>query len=193
MKTATVEDFLAKVALFTQLDDDRQTDTVKLMTIHSSKGMEFPYVFLCGLNECFFPGRRIQTVLEMEEERRLAYVAMTRAQQGLHLSDAEGTANDGLFKYPSRFIFDSSEAWVDFDVPLDESLHARARRYIEEDERLLIDTDALLTPGDRVTHPVFGAGTLLAVQRQSGSYSVQFDALATDRTLQFGAPLTKMR
>ena len=73
------------------------------MTVHAAKGLEFPYVFLCGMNEGVFPSRKILTLPGMEEERRLAYVAMTRAEKGLALSAAEGYNFDGSPRFPSRF------------------------------------------------------------------------------------------
>ncbi len=75
---ATIEDFLSRIALFTNLDHESSRETVKLMTVHTSKGMEFPRVFICGLSEGIFPSRRTITPEDMAEERRLAYVAMTR-------------------------------------------------------------------------------------------------------------------
>src|SRR5574344_3045351 len=66
---ATLENFLAHVALFTDLDREEKNDTVKLLTIHAAKGMEFPYVFLCGMNEGVFPSRKVVTPEDMEEEQ----------------------------------------------------------------------------------------------------------------------------
>ena len=64
------------------------------MTVHAAKGLEFPYVFLCGMNEGIFPSRKVRTRQGMEEERRLAFVAVTRAEKGLYLSEADGTNFD---------------------------------------------------------------------------------------------------
>lgn len=86
---ATVFHYLAHVALFTNNDIEDNSDKVKLMTVHAAKGLEFPYVMLCGMNEGVFPSRKIKDLLGMEEERRLAFVAMTRAEKGLYLSGAE--------------------------------------------------------------------------------------------------------
>ena len=65
------------------------------MTVHAAKGLEFPHVFLCGMNEGIFPSRKVRTLPGMEEERRLAYVALTRAEHGLFLSEADGRNFDG--------------------------------------------------------------------------------------------------
>lgn len=87
---ATAAQFLAHVAMFTNADAQDTSDKVKLMTVHAAKGLEFPYVFLCGMNEGVFPSRKVKDISSMEEERRLAFVAMTRAERQLYLSGAEG-------------------------------------------------------------------------------------------------------
>lgn len=103
---STLEHYLSHVALFTNSDAADNSDKVKLMTVHSAKGLEFPYVFLCAMNEGVFPSKKTDTIQKMEEERRLAFVAMTRAQKGLYLSEAEGRNFDGFPRYPSRFLLD---------------------------------------------------------------------------------------
>ncbi len=80
---AKLEDYLQHVALFTNTDMDDKGDRVKLMTVHAAKGLEFPYVFLCGLNEGICPGRRVETRESMEEERRIAFVAVTSTMDDL--------------------------------------------------------------------------------------------------------------
>lgn len=85
---STMEHYLAHIALFSNGDVAKQGDKVKLMTVHAAKGLEFPYVFLCGMNEGIFPSRKVRTLPGMEEERRLAFVALTRAEKGLYLSEA---------------------------------------------------------------------------------------------------------
>ena len=100
---ATLEHYLNHVALFTNADaSDAAADKVKLMTAHAAKGLEFPYVFLCGMNEGIFPSRRTSTLPAMEEERRLAFVAMTRAEKRLFLSESEGRNIDGSERYGPR-------------------------------------------------------------------------------------------
>lgn len=101
-----LEHYLSHVALFTNNDAADNSDKVKLMTVHSAKGLEFPYVFLCAMNEGVFPSKKTDTIQKMEEERRLAFVAMTRAQKGLYLSEAEGRNFDSSPRYPSRFLMD---------------------------------------------------------------------------------------
>ena len=98
---ATMEHYLSHVALFSNADGQEPGDKVKLMTVHAAKGLEFPYVFLCEMNEGIFPSRKTRTLPGMEEERRLAFVAVTRAEKRLFLSEAEGRNLDGSPRDPS--------------------------------------------------------------------------------------------
>ncbi len=189
---ATLEDFLQRAALFTDLDREDKRDAVKMLTIHAAKGMEFKNVFLCGMNEGIFPSRKVQTPEDMEEERRIAYVAMTRAKDRLFISDAEGKANDGIFKYPSRFIFEAAgEDMKNFDIekPLDKSLVEQSQKIIKYDEGRLKAAATQFKKGDRVRHKVFGAGTIVLVNDKAFCYTIKFDDLATERSVQFAAPL----
>jgi len=178
----SLDDYLSKVALFSNIDKDDRKDSVKLMTIHTSKGLEFKYVFVCGMNEGIFPSRRKMTKQEMEEERRLAYVALTRAGDMLYLTDAEGINYDNSFRYPSRFVFD-----VDFDkydvVGMDREEFLRQSKAAPPPAPS--DTAEAFSPsydlGDRVSHPVFGAGTLTGIS--DTGYSVQFDNLSGCREI----------
>lgn len=180
---ATLEDFLSRVALLTNLDHEDLRESVKLMSIHTSKGMEFPYVFICGMNEGVFPSRRINTPDEMDEERRLAYVAMTRAMDRLYLSDSEGVSNDGIFKFPSRFIFDAGKQNLKFVKELDPYLEIHSQNVSAK------LPENIFRVGERVEHPVFGPGTIMAVNMGESSYSILFDKLKTERGIQFGAKL----
>lgn len=189
---ATLEDFLQRAALFTDLDREDKRDAVKMLTIHAAKGMEFKNVFLCGMNEGIFPSRKVQTPEDMEEERRIAYVAMTRAKDRLFISDAEGKANDGIFKYPSRFIFEAAgEDMKNFDIekPLDKSLVEQSQKIIKYDESRLKAAATQFKKGDRVRHKVFGDGTIVLVNDKAFCYTIKFDDLATERSVQFAAPL----
>ena len=182
---ATLEEFLAKVALLTNWDKKDQREAIKLMTIHTAKGMEFPFVFICGLNEGVFPSRKITTPEEMDEERRIAYVAMTRAMKKLYLSDSEGVSSENVFKLPSRFIFDIGRDYLDYIRELPKSFEGRVNR-LQKQSAL-----GHFNVGDRVSHPVFGQGTIEAVNAKDLIYRIQFDNLATARDIQFRAPLTK--
>ncbi len=189
---ATLEDFLQRAALFTDLDREDKRDAVKMLTIHAAKGMEFKNVFLCGMNEGIFPSRKVQTPEVMEEERRIAYVAMTRAKDRLFISDAEDKANDGIFKYPSRFIFEAAgEDMKNFDIEksLDKGLVEQSQKIINYDESRLKAAATQFKKGDRVRHKVFGAGTIVLVNDKAFCYTIKFDDLATERSVQFSAPL----
>lgn len=97
-------EFVQSVALMSSEDSDNKQDCVTLMTIHSAKGLEFPVVFVCGLSEGYLPSGRAATMEQVEEERRLAYVAYTRAKEKLILSDSEGKGFSGEMRETSRFI-----------------------------------------------------------------------------------------
>ena len=105
----TLGNYLDHAALFTNMDQTEKASAVKLMTIHAAKGMEFPVVFLCGLSEGIFPGKRADTRERLEEERRLAYVAFTRAKDRLFLSDAAGSNYDSSSRCPSRFLHNAEK------------------------------------------------------------------------------------
>ena len=101
-----MEHYLSHVALFSNADGQEPGDKVKLMTVHAAKGLEFPVVFMVGLEEGLFPSSRAEEEADMEEERRLAYVGMTRAMQDLFLTWAQSRFAFGGRNYtmPSRFL-----------------------------------------------------------------------------------------
>ncbi|MBQ6671301.1 MAG: UvrD-helicase domain-containing protein [Firmicutes bacterium] len=188
---ASAEDYLAHVAMFTNSDTADPGDKVRLMTVHAAKGLEFPYVFLCGLNEGVFPSRKVNALPQMEEERRLAFVAMTRAEKRLFLSDAEGRNIDGSVRYPSRFILDIDDGLLEYDVPLEEGLVKAAADYIQSSRRYLPEkAPELLAPGTRVRHAVFGDGSVLGSDPSRRAYTIQFDSLDTPREISFRAKLS---
>ncbi|MBQ1661002.1 MAG: UvrD-helicase domain-containing protein [Treponema sp.] len=187
----TLELFLQHLALFTDLDREDSSDAVKMLTIHAAKGMEFPYVFVCGMNEGVFPGRKVQTPEDMEEERRIAYVAFTRAKKGLFLSDAEGKANDGIFKYPSRFIFDAGMENLELENKLDDELLSQTKKIITYDETRLKNMKTLFKAGDEILHPVFGKGKIILVNTNASCYTIKFDGMETERSILFTAKLEK--
>ena len=187
----TLEDYLAHVALFTNADTAEQGDKVKLMTVHAAKGLEFPTVFLCGMDEGIFPSRKVKTLPGMEEERRLAFVAMTRAERRLILTGSGGRNHDGSPRFPSRFVLDIDPALLDYVLPPEEGLIHTARSYIENSSRALKsgEEESLLPAGQRVNHAMFGAGTILEADEKRGSYLVKFDRLDTPRRLSARAKL----
>lgn len=187
----TLPHYLNHVALFTNADTAEQGAKVRLMTVHASKGLEFPYVFLCGMNEGIFPSRKVRTIQGMEEERRLAFVAMTRAEKGLYLSESDGRNYEGAPRYPSRFLLDINQSLLTFTLPPQEGLIQAAKDYIDHAQIDLRDEDSnsLMEAGQRVKHSTFGLGTVQAVDIDKGAYLVQFDELQTPRKISFRARL----
>ena len=182
-ETVTLGNYLDHAALFTNMDTGERAQAVKLMTVHSAKGLEFPVVFVCGLSEGIFPGKRANTQEKLEEERRLCYVAFTRARDRLFLSDAAGTGYDGSFRYPSRFLFNAEKENVDYVMPLDPHLEEKTLRSIQETEDWASDTPKQSDlVGKRVTHQVFGPGTVIGIPRDGQGVIVQFDSIVTPRT-----------
>ena len=199
---ATLDEYLQNVVLFTNADEDPgDKDQVQLMTIHNAKGLEFPYVFVCGMNEGFFPAKKVQTKIQLEEERRLAYVAFTRAEDGLFLSDAEGGgAGEEAVRYPSRFLLEMDLADLHIVNGFNEEWYRAAREHIAEAERnrdLLGDgqLDSAMIPkaafgvGARVHHRILGFGTVEKVDEENFGYTLRFDNVATPRTIHFEYPL----
>ena len=187
---ATLEHYLAHVALFTNSDAEEAGDRVRLMTVHAAKGLEFPYVFLCEMNEGIFPSRKTSTLPGMEEERRLAFVAMTRAEKRLFLSEAKGRNIDGSPRYPSRFLLDIAPELLEHTEPPEEGLVKEARDYIETSERFLPEKEPeAFAAGQRVRHPIMGLGTVVGVDTDAGAHLVRFDGFATPRAISFRAKL----
>lgn len=181
-----LEHYLAHVAMFTNADIDGG-DKVKLMTVHTAKGLEFPYVFLCAMNEGIFPSKKTSTLQGMEEERRLAFVAVTRAKKRLFISEAQGRNFDGTPRYPSRFILDIDPPLLEFTEKLQDGLVEEAREYIGlTDIRLReTDKDGLFAVGQRVRHALFGCGTVTDVNTDKSAYTVAFDGMETPRSIAF--------
>lgn len=181
-----LESYLAHIALFTNSDAAEGGDKVRLMTVHTAKGLEFPYVFICSVNEGVFPSKKTKTREGMEEERRLAFVALTRAMKRLYLSDAEGWNHDGSPRYPSRFIFDIDEKLLEISGEVREDLKVGAKRFAEAKDAQLDDgCTEMLNEGTRVRHKVFGNGTVLGADCDSGAHVIQFDNMSTPRNISF--------
>ncbi|MBI6118452.1 ATP-dependent helicase [Salegentibacter maritimus] len=136
----SLAEFLEDVALATDMDKDTgDDDRVALMTIHLAKGLEFPYVYIVGLEEDLFPsGMSMNTRSELEEERRLFYVALTRAEKQAYLTYTQSRYRWGklIDAEPSRFIEEVDEQYVDYMIPQDDYKY-----------KPLIDTDIF---GDEV-------------------------------------------
>jgi DNA helicase-2/ATP-dependent DNA helicase PcrA len=188
---STLENYLAHVAFLSNSDAASGKNAVKLMTVHAAKGLEFPYVFLCGLEEGVFPSKKTATLEGMEEERRLAFVAFTRAEKGLFLTDAEGRNLDGSYRFPSRFIFNVDQTFLTYTNPLDDSLISESKWSIRNSEKMLQPAPDGISfrPGSRIVHSIMGPGEVLDIDRDQAAYVIKFDDLATLRKISFKANL----
>ncbi len=180
----TLEAYLAHAALFTNMDASLGKDEVKLMTVHTAKGLEFPTVFLCGMNEGIFPSRKTRTIEAMQEERRLAFVAVTRAEKRLYLWGYEGVNFDGSLRYPSRFLLDMDDN-VSFSPELPDDLREGTVSYVKlQDERIKLGNEPpRFMAGTRIRHMILGDGTIDEVL--DGAYLISFDEMDTPRKISF--------
>lgn len=172
-----LDGFLEEVALISDLDQaDLNSDAVTLMTLHAAKGLEFPVVFMIGMEETIFPhSRALYDQSEMEEERRLCYVGMTRAREELYLISATGRMLYGGVQHnpPSRFLsevdgqvqqnmgsnfsFGFTSGQSEYTEPLGKPMDDEPR-YVPE-----------LNEGDNVRHQVFGVGTIVELDGDTAS------------------------
>jgi DNA helicase-2/ATP-dependent DNA helicase PcrA len=187
----TLEGYLSSIALLVNADADTSHNAVRLMTVHTAKGLEFPHVFLCGLSEGLFPSKKTATPQAMEEERRLAFVAFTRAEDALYLSDAEGRNLDGSYRVPSRFIFNVDPPLIHYTAPLPDHLMEEAAARIAGSNKELntAATQKVWRIGDRVVHSVMGPGEIINIDQTRSAYLIRFDELGTDRFISFKAKL----
>lgn len=186
----SLEQFLQQVALQSGEDAGDGKDTVKLMTIHSSKGLEFPAVFILGFTEGIFPSAKTigeRKKLGLEEERRLCYVAITRAEKYLFLMDSEGTSPNGIKKLVSRFLTEIGEENYVRIGQISDDLRRESRSYTEKlNSELSEEETGSRKAGDVVEHHIFGRGTIEAVDEKRGSYLVRFDGLKQARNISAG-------
>ncbi len=182
---STMDSYLRHIALFSNSDAETKTDKVKLMTVHSAKGLEFPYVILCGMNEGIFPSRKTMSMKAMEEERRLAFVAMTRAEKGLFLTGAEGRNFDGSPRYPSRFILDIDQKLIVYTKKPGDSLLRSLKEHIKTNERIMLEREnrVVYPAGTKVRHTVFGEGLIEEVDEDKEAYVIRFRKMDTARMI----------
>ena len=189
-----LEHYLTHIALYTNSDAEGKGDKVKLMTVHAAKGLEFPYVFLCAMNEGVFPSKKTNTLEKMEEERRLAFVAMTRAEKRLYLSECEGRNLDGSPRFPSRFVLDIDDSLLEHTNAPNDSLIRDAKDYIEATVRYMPENlnEIVLPIGQRVRHAVFGEGTVVDAFTGKGAHLIKFEGMDTPRMISFKVKLTAL-
>ena len=181
--------YLQHISLFSNDDRVNKKDSVSMMTIHTAKGLEFPYVFVCGLTEGIFPSRRANTERQLEEERRLAYVAFTRAGDKLYLSDAEGTDHVGQYRYPSRFLFDAGKENIEYIVELNDDMIDSVKEKADGQVKWLGCAFDFCV-GDRVSHEFFGAGEIIDIDSDRQVYIIKFDNIATPRSIDYRISLS---
>jgi DNA helicase-2/ATP-dependent DNA helicase PcrA len=180
----TLTDFLEQVSLVADADEipdgERHGGVVTLMTLHTAKGLEFPVVFLTGMEEHVFPHQRSMTDdKELEEERRLAYVGITRAQRRLYLTRAVARTWWGRPEYhkQSRFLDEIPGHLIEWRrderavaAPAAERLAQRSGGRTPGNRRV-----PSLSPGDKVTHDAYGLGTVLSVEGRGDDPEAKID------------------
>lgn len=215
----TLSDFLEEVSLITDIDNyDNNADSVVLMTVHSAKGLEFPVVFLPGMEENIFPGMAsVYVPSEVEEERRLAYVAITRAKEELYIFHAESRMIFGMTNRNrvSRFVEEIPEALVEHTRSRDYSARpvsmpsfGGAKPFGEAPKTKSVAEAGGFTPkprvkpapagtyrvGDTVLHKAFGTGLIVSATPMANDtlLEVAFDKVGTKKLFANFARLTKV-
>ena len=215
----TLSDFLEEVSLITDIDNyDNNADSVVLMTVHSAKGLEFPVVFLPGMEENIFPGMAsVYVPSEVEEERRLAYVAITRAKEELYIFHAESRMIFGMTNRNrvSRFVEEIPETLVEHTRSRDYSAHpvsmpsfGGAKPFGEAPKTKSVAEAGGFTPkprvkpapagtyrvGDTVLHKAFGTGLIVSATPMANDtlLEVAFDKVGTKKLFANFARLTKV-
>ena len=204
----TLDGFLEEIALYTDLDDmNEEEDCVLMMTMHSSKGLEFPVVFLPGLEDGIFPSVRcIYDPVELEEERRLCYVGITRAKRRLYLSHAAermvfGSTNRNRL---SRFVNEIPPEKLELHDDTRPRVNAAAVRRpapplpkataVVGSRPKAAPSSATFAVGDRVKHKVFGEGTVLSITPMGNDQLIEaaFDKVGTKKIMANFARLEKV-
>ena len=199
---SSLSDFLEQIALISDIDSyEKSDDRVVLMTVHSAKGLEFDNVFLVGMEEGIFPGN--QSVYagpeEIEEERRLAYVAITRAKKRLTVTNSYtrmifGTTNRNM---PSRFLKEIPEELCSFggtkySVPTVKTDYGYSAKPMRSAHTAAAKADSNFTAGQRVRHKTFGDGLIITVTPMAGDsmLEIAFDTVGTKKLMAGYAKLT---
>lgn len=206
--------YLEEISLYTDVDKlDENSDTVVMMTMHSAKGLEFPQVFVVGVEEGIFPGTRsLESEADMEEERRLAYVAITRAKDKLYITNA---AQRMLFGQTSRNVQSRFIKEIDTDLidKIDSTTRSSrssggpikaynaytlqnqiAHKKAETESTAQIRVNIDYSVGDRVLHNIFGEGTILSVKKMSNDsmLEVAFEKVGTKKLMANFAKISKI-
>ena len=183
-ENVSLKEFINQISLQSEDDGEESPDMVKMMTIHAAKGLEFPNVFVVGFSEGIFPSAKTieeRKQLGLEEERRLCYVAITRAEKRLFLLDSEGYTQNGKQKLPSRFLKEIGEENYIRIGTISKELQEGADRFASN----LCDAPIQdsIPVGGEVSHPAFGKGTVVGYGKNGNSYVVRFPKLSSERVL----------
>lgn len=204
--------FLEEIALYTEADrDDGSLDKVTLMTVHSAKGLEFDNVFVTGLEEGIFPSSRsLDNEADLEEERRLAYVAVTRAKKKLYFTSASGRLLYGQTQrnITSRFIKEAGRELVEkhdnttLDNNKDEGITAMQSASLQQQlarNRMLQKSASIKTPteyfeGEKISHNIFGEGVIISVKKMANDalLEIAFEKVGTKKIMANFAKLKKI-
>ncbi len=205
--------FLEEISLYTDVEKiDANADAVYLMTIHSAKGLEFDSVFIAGMEENVFPGTRsLESLEDIEEERRLAYVAITRAKKKLYITHARqrmifgslsrNLASRFLKEISAEYLIKKSDEAKISDKNTDQFVTAASNPYSlqqqitgKKSELNKKSVSKTFTAGERVTHNVFGDGTVLSVKNMANDsmLEVAFDKIGTKKLMANYAKIEKI-
>lgn len=207
----TLSDFLEEISLYTDVDKlSADEDAVSLMTVHSAKGLEFPTVFIIGLEDGIFPGTRSMDNPEnLEEERRLAYVGFTRAKEKLYLTHAQQRMLFGSTQrnFLSKFVKEIDKKYIEkIDDTVtavrkaDSEAIAPSRSYTIQAELAKKKMESThkaapdeFKPGDRVKHNKFGEGTVISSSPMGGDFMLEiaFESVGTKKIMANFAKLVK--
>ena len=194
--SSDLEDFLATLSLLSDVDKTADTDNmITMMTVHSAKGLEFPVVFLVGMEEGLFPiSRAFDNDKDLEEERRLCYVAITRAERILYITNAKQRTIYGRTSYtlPSRFLSE-----------MELNLSYKVRKKDSSDLLNIIDhslniekpksrsKDLNLDIGTKIRHKKWGIGTVVSVKEMDDDHElvIAFDGMGLKKLKQSYAPI----
>lgn len=212
-ENATLQGFLEEISLVTDIDNyDQASDAIVLMTIHSAKGLEFPVVFLPGMEEGIFPSQQSAFAPdELEEERRLAYVALTRAEQRVYALCAKERLLFGKtqFNPASRFLSEISDEHKTGDLlnqkpQMKTEIGEKTKKFTLSNaftSKSSLSSEVGKTKkvehfvvGDRVSHYMFGEGTMRAVKEMGADvlYEVEFDKVGNKKLMATYAKLRKI-
>jgi DNA helicase-2/ATP-dependent DNA helicase PcrA len=195
---STLDDFLSNIALVSDLDTlDAESSFVTLMTMHAAKGLEFPVVFMTGLEEGVFPHTRALTdTTELEEERRLAYVGVTRAMDRLYLSfAARRTLFGNTFSHPkSRFIDEMPSIEAIGGIGIGPRPGGGRWREVSIHENAGAGVGLNLSAGDRVRHPKWGEGLVVDIAGAGGDglLTINFPNVGQKMVMLKYAPLERV-